>query len=114
MRLLDVGGHRLPLSGEPVQHDVPFGIHVEAPFAVHAVGLFDAGVVFGRREEPDHLGSPKNERLAIGPVFHPAPPWTTGAVHYLTALLQRHLPRRQTVSPTVSIAAGGALALGHA
>ena len=55
LRLLDVRRHRLPLARILVQDDMAFRIHVEAPLAVHAVGLLDAGVVLPRGEQPRHL-----------------------------------------------------------
>ena len=44
--------------------------NVTMPFTMHPVGLLDAVVVFGRRQQPDHVGSSENEGLAVGPVFH--------------------------------------------
>ena len=69
LRLLDVGGHRLPLARELVEHDVALGIHVEAALAVHPVGLLDAGDVLGRRHEPHHVRAAQDQGLAVPPAL---------------------------------------------
>ena len=74
LRLLDVGGHRLPLARILVEHDVALGVHVEAALAMHAVGLLDARDVLGWRDQTHHVGSAQNQGFLAPPALHDLPP----------------------------------------
>src|SRR5207244_3866309 len=66
----DVGGHRLPLTGVLVEHDVTLRFHDVPALAVHAVRLLDAGHVFGRRHQSHHVGATQDQGLAVAPALH--------------------------------------------
>ena len=70
LRLLDPGGHDLPLAAVAVEHDVALGLHVDAPEAVHAKGMLDAVDVLGGGEQADHVRAAEDERLTVPPALH--------------------------------------------
>ena len=67
LRLLNVGGHDLPLARILVQHDMALGLHIDAALA-HAPerGLHAADVLLGL-EQADHFAAAENQGLAVTP-----------------------------------------------
>src|SRR4051812_37390771 len=68
--LLYIGRHRLPFARILRKDDVPFGVHVETPLAMHAIGLFDALVAFRRSQQSHHLGTAEDKGFSIAPTLH--------------------------------------------
>ena len=69
-RLLDIGGHDLPLARILVEHNVALGLQVAAPLAVPAERGLDAIDVLAGLQQAHHVGAAEDQGLAVAPARH--------------------------------------------